>query len=184
MRRLYFFVALNRPWQLIKTLKTKFWLQKLTQLTLGIWWIDMSHLASVFPCNFAFIFKLQMYKEAITGEFICSWQNLLWTTKTWRYSILSFIKIENCWRLKLLKFTQILVTVLVIISSDIIFRFAVFCFTNIVSSVKFSWAKNRKTAIWRKLLTLELELNDNLSEAYLELNRTSMMELFVKTFNG
>ena len=24
----------------------------------------------------------KMYKEAITGEFACNWQNLLWTTKT------------------------------------------------------------------------------------------------------
>ena len=30
-------------------------------------WIDMSHLARVFSCNFAFIFNLQMYKEAVTG---------------------------------------------------------------------------------------------------------------------
>ena len=24
----------------------------------------------------------KMYNEAITGEFVCSWQNLLWATKT------------------------------------------------------------------------------------------------------
>ena len=30
-------------------------------------WIDMSLLARVFSCNFAFIFNLQMYKEAVTG---------------------------------------------------------------------------------------------------------------------
>ena len=35
MHRLYFFVALNQPWQLIKTLKRKSWLQRLTQLTAG-----------------------------------------------------------------------------------------------------------------------------------------------------
>ena len=29
-----------------------------------------------------------MYKEAISGELVCSWQNLLWTTETWRYSVL------------------------------------------------------------------------------------------------
>ena len=60
-------------------------------------------LANVFSCNFAFIFNLKMYKEAITGEFFCTWQNLLWTTKTWRHSILlSLMKLKiaeswNCW---------------------------------------------------------------------------------------
>ena len=29
-----------------------------------------------------------MYKEAITGKFVCSWQNLLWTTEIWKYSVL------------------------------------------------------------------------------------------------
>ena len=43
-----------------------------------------------------------MYKEANTGEFICSWQNLLWTAKTWRYSICHSWKLKtagswNCW---------------------------------------------------------------------------------------
>ena len=72
MRRLDFFVALNRPWQLIKTLKIKICLQRLTQLTEGTWQIEMSHLERVFSCSFAFIFK-----EVITGEFIFSGQNLL-----------------------------------------------------------------------------------------------------------
>ena len=48
MRRFYLFVTLNQPWQLIKTLKTKFWLRRLTQLTVGTWWIDISHLTSFF----------------------------------------------------------------------------------------------------------------------------------------
>ena len=144
MHRLYFFVALNQPWQLIKTLKTKFWLWRLTQLTAGTWWINMLHLASVFSYNFTFMFNLQMYKEAITGEFICRWQNLFWTTKAWRYWILSFMKIENWWKLKLLKFLQDLLTVLVILFSEIIFHFAVYCFTNIVSSVRFSLSKKSK----------------------------------------
>ena len=30
-----------------------------------------------------------MYKEAITGEFVCNWQNLLWTAETWIYSVLN-----------------------------------------------------------------------------------------------
>ena len=38
----------------------------------GTWWIDMSHFARVFSCNFTFIFNLQMYKKYIIGEFICS----------------------------------------------------------------------------------------------------------------
>ena len=40
MRRLNFFVGSNRPWQLIKILKTKLWLRRLTQLTVskyGTW---------------------------------------------------------------------------------------------------------------------------------------------------
>ena len=119
MYRLKFFVALNWPWQLIKTLKTKLWLRRLVQLTVGRWWIVMSHLARVFPCDFAFIFKLYMYKEAITGGFICSWQNLLWMTKSRRYSILSFIKTESCCKLKLLKILQVLLTVPAVIFSDI-----------------------------------------------------------------
>ena len=36
MRRLNFFVGSNRPWQLIKTLKTKLWLRRLTQLTVSM----------------------------------------------------------------------------------------------------------------------------------------------------
>ena len=35
MLKLVFFVALNRPWQLIKTLKTKLCSRRLTQLTAG-----------------------------------------------------------------------------------------------------------------------------------------------------
>ena len=38
------------------------------------------------------------------------------------------MKIENYWNLKLLKFLQALLTASVIIFSDIIFRFAVYCF--------------------------------------------------------
>ena len=38
----------------------------------------------------------KMYKEAITGEFVCSWLNILWTTKTWRYSVLYC----HSWKLK------------------------------------------------------------------------------------
>ena len=67
-----------------------------------------------------------MYKKAITGGFICSRQNLFWKTKSWRYSILSSMKIENCWKLKLLKFLQVLLTVPVITFSDTIFCFALF----------------------------------------------------------
>ena len=48
MHRLDFFVALNWPWQLIKIIKTKLWLRRLTQLTVGTWWIDMSHLERTF----------------------------------------------------------------------------------------------------------------------------------------
>ena len=73
MRRFNFFVGSNLPWELIKTLKTKLWLRRLTQLT-----VSMVHLFSV----------SKIYKEAITEEFICSWQNFLWTTKTCRYSVL------------------------------------------------------------------------------------------------
>ena len=126
--RLNFFVPLNRPEQLLKTLKTKLWLRRMTQLTVGTWWIDMSHLARVFSYNFAIIFNIWMYKEAITGKLISSWQNVPWTTKTWRYPILSFMKIENCSKMKLSKFLQVLLTGSAIIFSDIIFCFAVHCF--------------------------------------------------------
>ena len=97
-------------------------------------------------CNFAFIFNFQMYKEVVTGKFICSWQILLGTTKTWRYSILSFMKIENCWKLKLLlKFLQVLLTVSVIIFSNIIFRFAVYFFNQHCEHCKgfFEWKIER-----------------------------------------
>ena len=50
MCRLDFFVALNRPWQLIKTFASEI------DTAYGTWWIDMSHLARVFSCNFAFTF--------------------------------------------------------------------------------------------------------------------------------
>ena len=56
MYGLDFFAASNRPWQLIKTFKTKLWLQRLTQLTVGKWSIDMSHFPRVFSCKFADLF--------------------------------------------------------------------------------------------------------------------------------
>ena len=33
-------------------------------------------------CEVHLFLVCKMYKEAITEEFVCSWQNLLWTTKT------------------------------------------------------------------------------------------------------
>ena len=77
MRRLNFFVGSNRPWQPIKTLKTKIWLRRLTQLM-----VSMVH------GRYIHFFVCKMCKEAITGELVCSWQNLLWTTETWTYSVL------------------------------------------------------------------------------------------------
>ena len=112
MHRLDFFVALNQSWQLIKTLKIKLWLWRLTQIT------RLVHGGLTFSPR-----KSLVYKEAITEGFICSWQNRCWTTKTWRYSILSFMKIENWWKLRLLKFLQVILTVSGIIFSDIFFPF-------------------------------------------------------------
>ena len=54
------------------------------------------------------------------------------------------MKIENCWKLKLLKFLQVLLTVSVITFFDVIFRFAVYCFTNIMSSVRISLSEKSK----------------------------------------
>ena len=73
--------------------------------------VDWCLISQVFSCNFAFIFNL-------------------WTARTWRYSILSFMIIENCWKLKLLKFLQVLLTVSVIFSDAFseIFCFVVYCF--------------------------------------------------------
>ena len=48
MLKLVFFVALNRPWQLIKTLKTKLCSRILTQLTAGTPF-DETHLDTVRP---------------------------------------------------------------------------------------------------------------------------------------
>ena len=45
-----------------------------------------------------FFLVCEMYKEAFTGEFVCSWQNLLWTIKTWRYSVL-YCHSWKCWYL-------------------------------------------------------------------------------------
>ena len=61
MCRLDFFFALNRPWQLIKTSKTKFLHERLKQLMIGIHDglnMYMSYRARVFSCNFAFISNL------------------------------------------------------------------------------------------------------------------------------
>ena len=74
-----------------------------------------------------------MYKEAITGEFICGWQYLLWTTKTWRYSILSP---EN-WKLLEAETDEIYANSFDCISdnnlSDIVFRCALDYFNNTVA---------------------------------------------------
>ena len=48
MLKLVFFVALNRPWQLIKTVKTKLCSRILTQLTAGTPF-DETHLDTVRP---------------------------------------------------------------------------------------------------------------------------------------
>ena len=147
MHRHDFFVALSRAWQLIKTLKSKTLASEI-DTDHGRYMIEWH----VFSCNFAFIFNLLMYKQVITGDFNCSWQNLLWKTKSWRYSISLFMKIENCWKLKLLKFLQALLTVSVIIFCNIIFRFAVYCFNQRCEQCKgFFWAKDWKIAIWRKI---------------------------------
>ena len=54
-----------------RNIKTKLWLWGLPRFTVDKWWIDMSRLTRVFSCNFAFIFDLQKYKEAITAvEFV------------------------------------------------------------------------------------------------------------------
>ena len=50
---------------------------------------------------------------------------------------------------------------------------------NIVNSVRVFLSKNQKMA-----LSLEYELNDNLSEAYLELIRTLWWRFFVKIVNS
>ena len=100
----------------------------------------------------------KMYKEAITGEFVCSWQNLLWTTKTWRYSVLSFMKIEKCWYLLYFSWLcntqsfsnslKALLTVSVIIFPDIIFWFAVQCLMSVrVSSREKSKDSNSEESI-------------------------------------
>ena len=68
MHRLDFFVALNRPWQLIKTSKTKLWPWRLTQLTVGTWWIDMSHLERVLSCNFGFIYTYKSTRKSSLGN--------------------------------------------------------------------------------------------------------------------
>ena len=47
-------------------------------------------------CEVHLFLVCKMYKEAITEEFVCSWQNLLWTTKTWKYSVLYC----HLWKLK------------------------------------------------------------------------------------
>ena len=100
------------------------------------------------------------------------------------------MKIENYWYLiyfsglrntqSSCNFFDVLSTVSVIIFSDIIFHFAVYCF----SSVKGFFGRITERAIRCKALTLEYELNYNLSEAYLERSRTSMMELFGKIVYG
>ena len=68
-----------------------------------------------------------IYFRKSRGNLFVVDKNLLWRIKTWRCSILWFMKIENWWKLKLLKFLQVLLTVSVIIFSDIISCLAVFC---------------------------------------------------------
>ena len=116
MCRLDFFVALNRPWQLIKTFYTKLWLQKFVQLTVSTWWIGMSHFAKSFSLQFCTYFRKPLLRNLFVVDriFFGGWY--------------SFMKIENCWKLKLMKFLQVLLIVSVTIFSDIIFRFAVHCF--------------------------------------------------------
>ena len=68
MHRLDFFVALNRPWRLIKTIKAKRWLQRLTQFTVGTWWIDMSHLERVISYNFALFLTFKCTRKPLLGN--------------------------------------------------------------------------------------------------------------------
>ena len=58
-----FFVALNQPWQLVKTLKTKLWLQRLSKLRVGAWWIDMYHLAMIIFSDIIFRFAVYCFNR-------------------------------------------------------------------------------------------------------------------------
>ena len=61
-------------------------LRRLTQLTVGPWQIDKSHLGGVFSCNFAFIFKL----KPLLG-------NLFVVDKIWRPEDIQYC---HSWKLK------------------------------------------------------------------------------------
>ena len=58
-----FFVTLNQPWQLVKTLKTKLWLQRLPKLRVGTWWIDMYHLAMIIFSDIIFRFAVYCFNR-------------------------------------------------------------------------------------------------------------------------
>ena len=83
---------------------------------------------------------------------VCSWKNLFWTSKTWRYSLLSFINIANCsyfiyfsWLCNtqsFRKFLKVHLTIPVITFADIIFCFAVYCFSSVSVSLREKPKKN------------------------------------------
>ena len=67
-----------------------------------------------------------------------------------RYLVLSIMKIENCWKLKLLKFLQVLLTVSVTIFSDMISRFAAYCFNQHCEQCKVSSSEKSKNCNLKK----------------------------------
>ena len=145
MRRLYFFVALNRPWQLIKAFKTKFWLWRSTQLTVGTWWIVCLTSQMSFRAILHLFLTYKCIRKPLLG-------NLFVIDRRIFFGRLRHEDIQHChsWKLKtaggwnLLKFLQVLLTVSMTMFSNIILRFAVYCFTNIVSSVRVSLSKKSK----------------------------------------
>ena len=77
-----------------------------------------------------------MYKKAITGEYICSWKNLLWATE--ELNIFNIVIHEN-WKL--------LVVETVEISASYAISFSVLqciVLTNIMSNVRVSLSKKPK----------------------------------------
>ena len=50
--------------------KNKLWLWRLTELTVGTWWIEMSHLASAFSCNLHLFVTYKCTRQPLLGNLI------------------------------------------------------------------------------------------------------------------
>ena len=159
MRRLDFFVALNEPWQLIKTLKTKLWIRRLTQLTAGRYMVDwhMWLRKSLFLQFCIYFITYKFTRKPLLGNlFVVDRIFFKWFRPEdiqYCHSRKLKLKTAGSWiSWNFYNFFWLYQWQYFRISLSVLQRIVL---TNIVRSVRVSLKETRKRAIWKNRLTLE-----------------------------